>query len=875
MSEQPVYRALRSKPAGSYSEYSVIAATREPMSPRSYLRLLRVIAADNPPNSPTGPHALPWITFAGFGVSHDRRFQGVAVTDWSGNADAGGRPIMQTAYFCVPDRPDVRDAGLTGMYELMGGIPPDWNHPDPMDLEPGKATLHPREIHLRAAEVTALGVERAAAAAGALLAGQRVVVELRPDGLDLSEKVRVLDAVVSLLPAGARTWLYSATWSSFDEGAGIHLAFGLPRADAYRLRWTSVETPPGEGDIYRQALQRLAAKHGLERVISELGAAHAQTDRSVEAGLISLRGLDLVGDVLRRLRAGDVDLEAAERVISSGEVGELSATAQREFLSLLVGALAPSNLGLVEPLWTEAAFPILTQLTRSRLWASDWSFADLDRLFDLARRRWEHRRADFFAEVLATPRDASLDRRRRAATVLVQRIPDPGAEPWLGAVFAAHHMLAIDVAVLQLYAPHPGMASRWVEVIARSTTGDGQPKMAVLAVLSFVFGQTSIAPSVRDFTKLAESDPSAAGAPTLEICRREASLRSFEIFLAEVAVPWLHRSIQHLNQAQRDRWRAALDEDRPSFSTAADLARWDLVSLRLNSTPPSLAERASKLEKRQFAEYSAALGDQLDQVPVDRPTAVTRIAELLPPGWSGDERVVDLVLQALRTLLPDPKANPDPPELEFLLTMLVAEDDRFDRVHRARAFDLWQRDLDRYPHLRLRGLKEQLGRINPGTPLEQVDHLVAELLLAEMPDDEVLRGLRERGVNSFGDRLPERLEHLIGSFDQLMDGPGSGARRERLTRFYAAVLGGDSFRLSPADALQRTEALGRRHLQQAVGLLEITSLRAEQRFPSEQVEALREAIRNAQAGLDRVADQLTPRGLLGRTFDRISGKGRG
>ena len=152
--------AVRGKPPGSYDEYRVTGCGGPDFSAGDYAHILRHFALGTPSPGRSGPAALPWVTISEVRGGDDGTRIGVALEDWTGEADGAGRPIAETRYLCVPyEALRAVPVSYTGLYEALAGLTP----PFPADgVELGVAALDPA---VPAQALQRFGVQRVAAAA--------------------------------------------------------------------------------------------------------------------------------------------------------------------------------------------------------------------------------------------------------------------------------------------------------------------------------------------------------------------------------------------------------------------------------------------------------------------------------------------------------------------------------------------------------------------------------------------------------------------------------------------------------------------------------------------------------------------------------------
>ena len=249
--------ALWSKPAGTRQDYSVVACSSEPFSRADFAAIITRFAVGTPDAIATGPDALPWVTVSWVGVDAGLHL-GIAITDQTGQADGVGRPITQTAYYCVPYRPLAEAArryqapvSYAALCDAAAGHPlaPRDGRPITIAIEPVTAD--------RASDAARRSDGQAVAATAALLLAGPVSV-VGADGSTTRDRLDFIDAVASLLPYGYRAKFSAATWSQSGTKHRVRLAFGAyPREDATTVVWRRRAEPGEIFGVARRYLDRL------------------------------------------------------------------------------------------------------------------------------------------------------------------------------------------------------------------------------------------------------------------------------------------------------------------------------------------------------------------------------------------------------------------------------------------------------------------------------------------------------------------------------------------------------------------------------------------------------------------------------------------
>jgi hypothetical protein len=301
--------ALWGKQPGTRHDYSVLACSPEPFSRADFAAIITRFAAGSPDVTATGPAALPWVTVSWVGVDDDPHL-GVSITGDSGQVDGVGRPITQTAYFCVPYAQLVRTpVSYCDLYDAIVAAAPS--------LRPADGPMIRLNVRAMSGDrltdaVRHAGEETVRAAAALVLS--RPVSVVQAEGTSLRDRLEFIDAVASLLPYGYRVRFSAATWSDSGTKHRVRLAFAArPREDAGVVRWRRKADVPAADRLaldYCDRLARLSQEParsreglGLPAVIGHLALdAEPRRFEQPQDALDSLNRLDQPFRVLRSVR---------------------------------------------------------------------------------------------------------------------------------------------------------------------------------------------------------------------------------------------------------------------------------------------------------------------------------------------------------------------------------------------------------------------------------------------------------------------------------------------------------------------------------------------------------------------------------------------
>jgi hypothetical protein len=423
--------ALWGKQPGTRQDYSVLACSPQPFSREEFEAIITRFAVGSPDVTAAGPAALPWVTVSWVGVEDDPHL-GISITSHTGEVDGVGRPITQTAYFCIPyaqlaETPvsycDLHDAVVRQAASLRSADGPLLQFAVPAFSAERMADT-----------VRRVGEQTAMATAALLLAGPVAVAQA--EGTALRDRLEFIDAVASLLPFGYRVRFSGATWSDNGTKHRVRLAFAArPREDAAAVQWQRRVSVPAFNRVayvYSDRLRRLASDParspgavGLPGLIAHLAADSApHTFERSEDAFASLNRLDLPFRLVRaaRDRAG-LDVHELRQFLQGGRLRELPGEADRiVLLTALAENAATQDWPLLSAECDRLRDPsdglgVLAAFGRRMLWATDPS--DGGRALDCLRYGTAKGFADtLLAELLQLPRHPAPPGLRAVAGLL-------------------------------------------------------------------------------------------------------------------------------------------------------------------------------------------------------------------------------------------------------------------------------------------------------------------------------------------------------------------------------------------------------------------------------------------------------------------------
>ncbi|MER7784191.1 hypothetical protein ABTZ92_18310 [Streptomyces albidoflavus] len=311
------HRAVLGKHPGRPMGYEVLRSSLPDDRASGYLWRA---AATGAPEGRDPEGALPWRVFLAASDTRPTPACARVETGWDGTTDGTGAPAY-TWQLALFDWPDVSDAALTwtGIDRALSALPADGSEGE----DPTAVTVPDTSAAELAALVDELGFPWAAGVAALLLDDRQVALTTSPalPLPDVAERVRVLDAICSLLPYACRSWLSAATWTG-QAGHDLRLFFAPAVREGQSTAVYGGAPPPGpRGDAARGYLRRLLAlraktgdTHGLVRHL--LAATGPATSAPEPYGTLkALREADLLDTVVEEIGAGAGEPAEAARVL--------------------------------------------------------------------------------------------------------------------------------------------------------------------------------------------------------------------------------------------------------------------------------------------------------------------------------------------------------------------------------------------------------------------------------------------------------------------------------------------------------------------------------------------------------------------------------
>jgi hypothetical protein len=222
--------------------------------------------------------ALPWLTFVGGGASQHPA-AAVVSQEWTEERDGTGQPITPTRAVWLPW---TKASALPATYLSLWKATRTLRWPE-VNAGPDSAARYQVDLSipqprwdLVVDDIERYGFALVSNLAAHIVSGKQVVVVLNQNNAVLiEERVRFLDAVMTLLPFGARNCVPVATWASAMSNHAAMLTFSNGvRPDQIAVPWPHIGqlTPPtGRGKDYLDEFGEIRmVGHDTEDIVNHL-----------------------------------------------------------------------------------------------------------------------------------------------------------------------------------------------------------------------------------------------------------------------------------------------------------------------------------------------------------------------------------------------------------------------------------------------------------------------------------------------------------------------------------------------------------------------------------------------------------------------------
>lgn len=274
---------------------------------------------------------LPWVTFAG-GGSSAAPMLAVATIAWSHERDGTRQPITPARAVWLP-WPEVARRRLTYSALLEGFGQLRWPE---VDAGPESAAGHETQVCVPPPdtcrvvdEISRWSFGFIARIAALLADGRRVAIVLRPDEVvPLTERLWLLDAVLALLPFGARNCLTVATWASYQAGQAAALTFsdGV-QSDQVGVSLSGFREPVRCGERGEDYLRELEAirDQGFDvaAIVDHLAARTEPLRRVADFSIEVLSDIRFASVVYEEVKRSAGSVERVGRALRDGNPSEL------------------------------------------------------------------------------------------------------------------------------------------------------------------------------------------------------------------------------------------------------------------------------------------------------------------------------------------------------------------------------------------------------------------------------------------------------------------------------------------------------------------------------------------------------------------------
>ncbi|TCJ97709.1 hypothetical protein [Nocardia alba] len=623
----PVGWAVVSKPAGTKSDYSVRAMSRELCSDAVIRELVLARSPGNPPVvHEQGPSALPWAWFVQ-PLIRDKRYLSIVIREWTDRIDGTNRPIANNLFVCV-ELDEFIDSGC-GFADLYAAAQRLTLAIDPVN----PSASEPADLELTGT-APAIGSWRTSQAIlDAAAALPETPVTLINGPTELIDRLAVFDAIAQLLPGGARRWISASSWADVAVNRLPLLIFaqrgrgGDTVIDLESARPTPL-SPAARS--YRDLFDTLRAEHTEPTVLDHLRRQSGMRDRDPVTVAMALADLDLVSIVAAKAERGHVDVSEVRRLGQQDRFGDLS---DDQLTSVVTGYL---KVALAEDLVADR------ELIGAYLYRDQDGFADA-----LLRLLEEKPTARSLSELAAVTRSVDLahmlgDALRRAHNT-DQRLFDSTE---LGqAVVALIEQEYWTTALAPLVAAIPGFArvaarpafftrgqgGQWVAQV-NAVAGPESPWSKLRASLDAGAGVTPTGPALQDLWQI---DPELV---------RELLARA-TLHDSAIVEPLLDRVVSILLNSKTEVPSALLEQLSDALVTDPDRqARIDFILYRKQARPKQGFSEPSDTYRTRLIDLVVTT----PMTPSERAGVIVAIAARLCLRWSA--RNAQSTLDGLWTL---------------------------------------------------------------------------------------------------------------------------------------------------------------------------------------------------------------------------------
>ena len=348
--------AIKSKNIGDAQEYRVLACSVGEFDTLDFENIFRTLSVGTMPlpiqTSSDSP--APWITYGTYSKA-DKEHLVAVVQNWSNKLDFARRPIAELYCLAVPYiELSTYRMGFFDLYEKFISL--NLDHTSVVDL--GKVELSP-EISMSpnniAAIINEIGFDFCAVVAALLLKGSVAIV-----GSDIMvpiDRLKYLDAIISLLPYGIRSDLSMSTWVQSSSRHTIRVGFtDSARPEQFRVEWKQTPETPIDTLVshYYNGILDLSKRHGIVHIVDQL-ASQTEPYSFQDAQ----RLLDVLAEIDRpyyiwssmKYARGDVNSSDIRGLFRSDKARILQQDLQVDLLRFLLADLTDDNVKTLTDYW--------------------------------------------------------------------------------------------------------------------------------------------------------------------------------------------------------------------------------------------------------------------------------------------------------------------------------------------------------------------------------------------------------------------------------------------------------------------------------------------------------------------------------------------
>lgn len=698
--------AVVGKRPGSRDEQSVIAASASPFTAGQLHKLVAQSSPGNPPSpSENGAAALPWVWLANARL-HEVPYLCIAVSSWSGTADAFQRAIAHTRYFFLPLEEFLATSmTLTDLYATVAEVQPR------LDDRTNPFSHEMVTVPQRTGDVSWTSpLSPSVAAIAAAHVVEQPVALIGGRSLGLGARLAALDSVRELLPGGALRWLTTACWATGSHPIRLFFTDQARGSDLVLPLRGTPPIPSGAAANYCHTLMRLRDRPGHDGVVQHMRKFVKVQDKDFTAIQSALNELDLVAILEEAARNGTLVLADAQKLQTHGTF-VLTETQKVLILGAYLAKATAADIReghlLLTGNWTDLLGQHLAQAVAAGLNERGWTADGLEALADVAEtvNACQH----FLAGLRPRSTKRTTTEMHVVWTTVLNLAQRTRWQPDLAEFVANQADLALRAAKLLRTTPRPPNPF----YAALNGTGEQTPWTRLCRI--YWPEMTTAQATEADVALLIGIDEEAI--PQL--------LRD-QVMPLDKLLPALLSYLDHKrNLLWRYAWEDALRGLR-GLDTVHE-AQLDFVLYRAGRQPvhplPHVPEYVDALVARTI-EAGISLSE--------RSTLVEQAAKTLPPDWHSDPATFESIMDTLWRLgtAPDGADQSVPP---LLVDLIKRELRKRPTLLDGEGLQDWAEYFRRLGVLQDNQTTNSFDRLTSTTPLEAVVELIANMVTARQP----------------------------------------------------------------------------------------------------------------------------------------------